>query len=96
MMGMDLKITYLQALFFQTTTKFSEVWANRGLFKNTLEETLKAYPNFKFYADPKEKLVTKQPLYFFENYDFSETSSAMTLVFSLFHLLFLQLFISIL
>ena len=57
-------------IYFQTTTKFSEVWANKGLFKNTLEETLKAYPGFKFSFDPKDTsyLRTKPPLYFFENY----------------------------
>ena len=63
---------------FQTTTKFSEVWANRGLFKSTLNETLRAYPNFKFY-DRNEKVITKPPLYYFENYDFSEASSATSL-----------------
>ena len=63
---------------FQTTTKFSEVWANRGLFKSTLNETLRAYPNFKFY-ESNEKIITKPPLYYFENYDFSEVSSAISL-----------------
>ena len=63
---------------FQTTTLFSEVWANRGLFKGTLNETLRAYPNFKFY-DTNEKIITKPPLYYFENYDFSDVSSAETL-----------------
>ena len=63
---------------FQTTTLFSEVWANRGLFKSTLNETLRAYPNFKFY-DTNEKIITKPPLYYFENYDFSDVSSATTI-----------------
>ena len=55
----------------RTTTRFEDVWANRGPFKNTLKETIERYPYFKAKMDRKlrSKIVTKPPLMFFENYD---------------------------
>ena len=56
-----------------TTTRFEDVWANKGLFKATLNETLKKY-GFKvdFPRQLRSKIVTKPPLMYFENYDLFE------------------------
>lgn len=63
---------------FQTTTKFSEIWAGKGRFKQTASETELANPGFKLYYDYKNnrRLVSKPPIVFIENYDWSDTDSS--------------------
>lgn len=63
----------------KTTTKFSEVWANKGRFKQTANETEEANPGFKLYFDYKNnrRLVSKPPIVFIENYDWSDTESSV-------------------
>ena len=58
----------------KTTTKFEDVWANKGLFKATLNETLAKYGyKVDFPRQLRSKIVTKPPLMFFENYDLFES-----------------------
>lgn len=79
----------------RTTTKFEDVWANKGLFKNTLEETIGKYPNFRVKMDRnlRSKIVTKPPLMFFENYDLFDKdnveSDASSLSYVILHISFI-------
>ena len=54
----------------QTTTDFS-VWANKAFFRATLEETLQEFPDFDFDDSNEEEIITKPPMWLFENYDWS-------------------------
>ncbi len=58
---------------FQTTTKFEEIWAGKGLFKGSINETEMANPGFQFFYNfrKNKRLMTKPPIIFIENYDFS-------------------------
>ena len=56
--------------FFQSTTKFKDVWANKYFFDDTLKQTLEKYPNFSYeYNGPRNKIPTKPNLIYLENYD---------------------------
>ena len=57
-------------IFFQSTTKFKDVWANKYFFDDTLKQTLEKYPNFSYeYNGPRNKIPTKPNLIYLENYD---------------------------